>query len=349
MNNGAKLLLEYYIGSRKNLVDIYLFLKNNGLEIYGLNSVNNIVKYSYISSINNLIEYWNNPGDTIPSNSIKNLVHPPSQLMYIINTNFEIKHCLEILDTALYPIKSCDLNALQILDKLLVNDSIYRERRSRVKYIIVEECTSKFKNCFCGSTETGPFVKNGFDLAYGIIDNKVVFKPGSDKGYEIINYLNLSKASIDLINKYLSIIEKTRVETKLFNTNLLREVIDKEMSNTKTWINYSSKCIGCGNCNAVCPTCFCNEIVDVIVDNEVYRYRKWIGCLLYIYGLTAGYHYRSELYMRFRHFILHKFLFKPIKINTIGCTGCGRCITWCPMNIDFIEIYREFVEKCMAK
>lgn len=342
-NNGATLVNDYYAGSLDKLVDLYYFFRNNGFTVFGLNRVNGIVKYDIVSSIDNLLNYINKPCDKLPSSSIKNILHPPNQLMYIISRDFNIKHSIVDGEIVFFPIKSCDLHALSILDKLLDKDPHYVKRRSRVKYIVVEECVVNLENCFCGSTETGPIVYENYDLAYVVIDNKVVFKTGSIRGYELVKYLNLVEAPGDLVDKYRELVWETASLTRRFNSNNLSRILEREIENNKFWIEASSKCIGCGNCNTVCPTCFCNEFRDVIVDNEVYRYRHWICCLTHMYGLTAGLHYRPELYMRFRHFILHKFLFKQMRIGRAGCTGCGRCITWCPMGIDFREIYRELL------
>ena len=150
--------------------------------------------------------------------------------------------------------------------------------------------------------------------------------------------MDLKPAMESEINEYLGKIRSTREKTsKAFNKAIkdLQETLMIKAKDKDLWLKISENCIGCGNCNFVCPTCFCLEF-DYFIDekNQGVKTAKWTGCLLYSYGQVAGGHFRPELYTRYRHFVLHKLVFYPRQIEMLGCVGCGRCITWCPMGID---------------
>jgi ferredoxin len=40
---------------------------------------------------------------------------------------------------------------------------------------------------------------------------------------------------------------------------------------------------------------------------------------------------------RYRQWIMHKLSTWVDQFGTYGCTGCGRCITWCPVGIDITQ------------
>jgi ferredoxin len=203
----------------------------------------------------------------------------------------------------------------------------------------VEECLEANSNCFCGAVGSGPSVEDGFDVAYARLDEKrVFFKYGSELGRDILFKLGLKPASEREVGEYREKIESTRESTSRAFRKVMREVQEnllKKAGDRDLWLKVSDDCVGCGNCNFVCPTCFCLEFeYSINEENMGVKTALWTGCLLYTYGQVAGGHFRRELYTRYRHFLLHKFVFYPRQTGLLGCVGCGRCITWCPMGID---------------
>lgn len=106
-------------------------------------------------------------------------------------------------------------------------------------------------------------------------------------------------------------------------------------------------CIGCANCTAVCPTCFCYTTNDRIsLDmKKAERKRTWDFCFSWAFAAMHGANPRSELRQRYRLWLCHKLGFWVEQYGTFGCVGCGRCITWCPVEIDIAAIAQSFLQK----
>lgn len=283
------------------------------------------------------------------SSSPKYWLHPPVQRVLEVSEGFEVE---VVRDggppVALFGVKPCDVASLEVLDRILRNDDSYQGRRSRVGLVVVEECTVPGATCFCGSTGTGPSISAGYDVAYARLGSGVViFKYGSKIGLELIEELGLARASEDEVAEYertMSIARKSA--SHLPQLQEVSRALEKSVADEAFWKEVSSRCVGCANCNMVCPTCFCTEFVDYLEPSgRARRVRQWFGCLSYTYGQVAGMHYRPELHMRYRHFVLHKFLFYPKQVGLVGCVGCGRCVTWCPVGLDI----REVVSKVVAR
>jgi len=250
----------------------------------------------------------------------------------------------------MFGIKSCDLSAIAVLDAILIGKHpIYTKKRSSVIAIIIEECLEPAETCFCSITGTGPTVLRGYDLAYARLDEDIViFKAGSTLGEEIIKAAGLREAVQEQVKSYYNAVERaiSIMSTRLPHLEDIQKALRRNVINEKLWKTLSEKCTGCGNCNYVCPTCFCVEIVDRVEESYTTRTALWTACCTYTYGLVAGGHFRRDLYMRYRHFVLHKFLFYPKQTGgLLGCVGCGRCTTWCPLGLDLKETLVKVVEE----
>lgn len=284
--------------------------------------------------------------------SPKVFLNPSEQLLLMVSQNYEVKSVIaEVPKVVLFGLKPCDVKSIEVLDSILGSHPLYARVRDAIAGVVVEECLEPGETCFCGAMSSGPSVEKGFDISYARVDeNNIVFRCGSNLGRRILDELGLKEASRDIVEEYLKLIEntKTKTATRIPRVNDIQRALHSCIEDPSLWVTLSKNCVGCGNCNYVCPTCFCLEFVDEVVDEgSAKRIAKWIGCLTYTYGQVAGGHFRPQLYMRYRHFVLHKFLFYPKQIGLLGCVGCGRCITWCPLGVDLRKTLSEIAERCL--
>ena len=99
------------------------------------------------------------------------------------------------------------------------------------------------------------------------------------------------------------------------------------------------RCLTCGNCTMVCPTCFCTTTEDVtdLTGDHAERWRHWDSCFdldfSYLHGGPCAPRARS----RYRQWLTHKLGTWHDQFGSSGCVGCGRCIVWCPVGIDITE------------
>ncbi|MEM4903776.1 MAG: 4Fe-4S dicluster domain-containing protein [Desulfurococcaceae archaeon] len=282
----------------------------------------------------------------IPQFSPKYILLPPEHVLVHVNRDYAVTTKHQVAGSiVLFGIKPCDLLAMRILDYILMaRHPIYTSTRGSLKLIVAEECLRPLETCFCGDVKAGPLIEDHCDIAYAIVGDTVFFKALSGAGLGILRDLRLSTPGEKELEKYM---EASRIATERASGKipvplaLRKELVDKT-ARVDLWRDVSRKCLACGSCNYVCPTCFCIELEDMLQgDGEAARVAKWIGCRTYTYGLVAGGHFRRELYTRYRHFVLHKFVFYEKQVGRTGCVGCGRCTTWCPAGIDLKESLRE--------
>jgi Fe-S-cluster-containing hydrogenase component 2 len=101
----------------------------------------------------------------------------------------------------------------------------------------------------------------------------------------------------------------------------------------------ASRCLACGNCTLVCPTCFCSTVIDTtdLSGSRSERFRRWDSCFNLEHSYIHGGHVRTSILSRYRQWITHKLSSWVDQFGVSGCVGCGRCITWCPVGIDITE------------
>ena len=110
------------------------------------------------------------------------------------------------------------------------------------------------------------------------------------------------------------------------------------------WTLLAQRCLSCGNCTAVCPTCFCTDVEDVtdLTGDVAARTRVWDSCFDADYSWIHGGTVRASTKARYRQWMTHKLASWVDQFGETGCVGCGRCITWCPAGIDLTEEARAF-------
>jgi len=355
-------VVEAYVGTIKDLNKLFTAIKSDPeiADVLGYLKHKNTVKWGKIEDFSDLpldVEDIQMPGSyKIRKGEVfrhsfvspKYTLIPPKQLLLYVDKELNIVEKPEKrLKIVLFGIKPCDLKAIEVLDRIAEKNenTYYAWRRSMVSLIVVEECLVPGNTCFCGAVGSGPDVQRGFDVSYARLGEVVVFKYGSSRGKQLLEEIGVSRAPDSLVSKYVEALEEARRKTKkaIPPVETIVKALTASIEDEELWRSVSSKCVGCANCNMVCPTCFCLEVVDNPEEEGYARIAQWTGCLSYSYGEVAGGHFRPELYMRYRHFVLHKFVFYPRQIGLLGCVGCGRCITWCPVRVDLRETINKIV------
>jgi Fe-S-cluster-containing hydrogenase component 2 len=122
------------------------------------------------------------------------------------------------------------------------------------------------------------------------------------------------------------------------DTKGIKELLYRNYENPR-WDDVAKRCLTCGNCTMVCPTCFCTAVEDVtdLPGEHAERWRKLDSCFTMDFSYIHGGPVRSSTRARYRQWMTHKLATWIDQFGTSGCVGCGRCITWCPVAIDITE------------
>ena len=249
----------------------------------------------------------------------------------------------EIPQYALIGVRPCDLAGIRIQDKIFLEgercDPIYLERREKA-LIMVVNCSKPCGTCFCTSMGTGPKAKDGFDLALTELDDHFLLEVGSIKGQKALAKLEWQSASDELLKNAEWIINNSirKIELNLSSPEKLETELLENLDHSQ-WDDIAGRCLSCGSCTLVCPTCFCWDSVDrtLLPGDTIIRERSWDSCFNPDYSYVAHGNTRPNTRARYRQWLTHKFASWYEQNGTSGCVGCGRCITWCPAEINHLD------------
>jgi len=223
----------------------------------------------------------------------------------------------------------------------------YLKRRKETT-IISLACNKPQIDCFCTSLEGKPDNEEGADIILFDLGEDILAKLLTKKGEKFIENLSnwfkeANESDVAKKDKLMDLsLKKIRSQVDIQN---IKEKLDKSFD-AFFWNEIHQKCLGCGICTYLCPTCHCFDITDEINpgagDSATYggkRVRCWDSCMFPLFTLNASGHNPRPTYKeRMRQRIMHKFNYCPENYKEIFCVGCGRCIRNCPVNIDLREI-----------
>jgi sulfhydrogenase subunit beta (sulfur reductase) len=254
------------------------------------------------------------------------------------NDEFKISDKLPKTNFLIFGMHPCDVNALLYLDKVYAEeykDNFYLARRKN-NVIVAVNCTSPGEFCFCKSVNAHK-ITGGCDLLLSDIGDKYLVEVKTPKGREVAGRKEFEKFTKKI----------PTMEEPIFKTKIRIEGLEEKLATTfysDLWKKYSDKCLSCGNCTNVCPTCFCFDVKDE-VDLSLKkgeRKRVWDSCqLLDFTKVAGGLIFRRDRHERFKHRIYHKFNYSLERYQICGCVGCGRCIETCPTDINMLEIFEN--------
>lgn len=292
---------------------------------------------------------------TVGPHSWKRFLFPPAQTLFRAGKNngsFEIHDPSEEEKGrhqpkyAFFGVRSCELNAIGILDTILLKgnfiDAQYKARREGV-FIVAVNCVDAGGTCFCASMNTGPQCTSGFDLALTEILQKhssyFVVEIGSERGSKMLKNIPSRPAGEKEITAITKAMNRAAQQMgRTVKTTDLPQLLTDNLEHPE-WDAVAQRCLTCTNCTMVCPTCFCTTVEDVtdLTGANAERVRKWDSCFTMEFSYIHGGSVRSSASARYRQWLTHKFSSWKQQFGTFGCVGCGRCITWCPVGIDITE------------
>ncbi|MCI0521074.1 MAG: 4Fe-4S dicluster domain-containing protein [Chloroflexi bacterium] len=279
--------------------------------------------------------------------SWKQFFYPPRSTLLTFSRNgkgWDFHPNQEIAPSlALIGVRPCELSAILIQDRVFLreewSDPIYRSRR-QAAFILAVNCLHPGGTCFCASMGTGPRAETGYDLCLTELEDVFLVQIGSEAGRMALAGLPVQPASAYLLqaaNKGLEDARK-RMGRVLPEQETLSDYLLENLEHPH-WDVVAKRCLSCGNCTQVCPTCFCWDATDQpdLSGNATTRVRTWDSCFNPDYSYIAGGNSRPNARSRYRQWLTHKLASWSRQFDISGCVGCGRCITWCPAGIDLTE------------
>ena len=246
---------------------------------------------------------------------------------------------------AMIGVRACELHAIAIQDRVLIRgkytDRDYAARREGA-FIVAVNCFEPGGTCFCVSMGSGPRADAGYDLALTEIldgEHRFLVEVGSERGADVLRELpSRPAATADTDAAVAAVDGAAQKMGRTLDATDLRDLLANNLEHER-WDDVAGRCLTCGNCTLVCPTCFCTSVEDVtdLTGDQAERTRSWDSCFSVDHSYIHGGSIRPSGRSRYRQWLTHKFGTWWDQFDTSGCVGCGRCITWCPVGIDVTE------------
>lgn len=369
---------ERLVLERADLDVLMAALARRGFTVIGPTARDGAIVYDELSSTSDLPVGWTDEQDrgvyrlrrrtddalfgyAVGPHSWKRFLHPPKLMLWRarrVGTGFDV---VEQGDAhrrlALFGVRPCELRAIAAQDQVFLGgshiDPHYAERR-RDLFIVAVNCSEAGGNCFCASMESGPKAHEGFDISLTEVRRKgrhyFVVESGSRAGGqlcgELFDHEVLRDAAADECDAADALtVAAAESMGRSLDTVGIRELLYRNAEHPRV-AQTAERCLTCGNCTMVCPTCFCTTVEDVtdLAGEHAERWRRWDSCFTLDFSYIHGGSVRNSARSRYRQWITHKLASWIDQFGTSGCVGCGRCITWCPAGIDITEEMRAIRE-----
>ncbi len=274
---------------------------------------------------------------------------PPWETLvrYRLGETVEVEPVFEGEPFAVVGVHSCDLHAILLLDRAFADvyeDEHYFARR-RASFIVGVDCVPD-EYCYCTSMGTCT-VESGYDLFLNSVGEKWLVEVGSSAGAELVEKLpGACPASAEDIAAWKASVKerRRRVQRTIAADIHTLPLLLTHAQDHPAWREWGEKCLSCGQCILVCPTCLCFDVQDELkfATNEGERVRRWDGCMLQEFArIASGENFRPTPTERLRHRIHRKFHYLFLRYGKPFCTGCGRCTLTCPAEIDQVSLLND--------
>jgi sulfhydrogenase subunit beta (sulfur reductase) len=297
-------------------------------------------------------------GYGVGQQSFKQFLWPPHQILWQVRREGGgwrlMPQAEEVPKFAFLGVRACELHAMAVQDRVFLQgvhvDPVYRARREQA-FIVALNCGHQDKGtCFCVSMGTGPKATIGFDLALTEVlqdeEHFFVVEVGTARGAEIIRQVPQRRADQHEIDAGARVVAAMAGNMgRSLDPAGIKEALYANYEHPR-WEEVAGRCLNCGNCTLVCPTCFCHTLEDAmdLTGTEGERRRRLDSCFTVDFSYLHGGSIRTSPKSRYRQWLTHKLATWIDQFGCSGCVGCGRCITWCPVGIDLTEEVRAIRE-----
>ncbi|OQY30438.1 MAG: hypothetical protein B6I38_07505 [Anaerolineaceae bacterium 4572_5.1] len=279
----------------------------------------------------------------------KKVFQPPQERLasFTLQEDLQIKPIIEAEPIVLFGVHTCDLQAIHLLDKVFADDypdAHYLSRREQTVIVSLECLKPCDEHSFCKDMGTLN-ASNGYDIHLTELESAYLVDVATETGEKLIaKYATARKATEKDKNK---LNEALNAKQPLFSNHLDFDVADlhtllKASYDHPIWEKLGDRCLACGSCTNVCPTCYCFNVSDEVNLSltEGTRSRNWDSCQLDEFARVAGgENFREARASRQRHRLMRKGRYIYEKFDELGCVGCGRCIRTCTARISIIESF----------
>ncbi|SMB90335.1 anaerobic sulfite reductase subunit A [Desulfonispora thiosulfatigenes DSM 11270] len=319
---GFKLSVNTFNEALKEITKDYKIYAPKTFEGMGAFSDTDVIRYGEITDINEVVF------EQKSSFSFKEVIMPITQTLFYFTEDKWQEPKIDAKDI-LVLLRSCDLHAVKRMDEIYLNngaiDPYYKALRDKTKFILMG-CEHSFDNCFCVSMGTNTTDEHD---AYIKKDEDYVYFDAKNSG--LVSYFtHKEKEVVELEPEFVT---QNEVKVKIPDN------LNQDIMNSKMWEEYSGRCIACGRCNFVCPTCTCFSMQDIFYKdnpNAGERRRVWASCQVDGYtDIAGGMQFRKTKGERMRFKVLHKVYDYKKRFGYHMCVGCGRCDDICPEYISF--------------
>lgn len=247
--------------------------------------------------------------------------------------------------------RDCEVRAMAVLDRVVLDplhpDPRYAQRRDGV-FVVAVTCGVPAATCWCTSMGGGPQPAAGFDVrlteVHDAVGHRLVAEAGSDRGAELLLRLEMGAATTDDLAAANGVARAAADGMPRRLDGAALPALLQGTDHHPNWEAVAERCLSCGNCTMVCPTCFCSTFSDHtgLTDDgsapiETVREQDWASCFQLDHSTLGGHAVRATTKARYRQWLTHKLQTWTAQFGTTGCVGCGRCTTWCPAGIDIVH------------
>jgi ferredoxin len=331
-------------------------IKKNELAGIGAKIASDKLVYAPVKDEDNVLFEVVHKGDKIltafgnTKNAPKNLFFPRSEtLMQYTRTEkgMEIAGVGKAVPEAvLFGVRPCDARSFALLDMLFdqeqYKDPYYIARRQLTTIVALACVHPPYAACFCTSVGGSPFSTEAVDMLLTDLGDTYLAEFLTDKGRNLLTYFGDTKADeADAKHKETIAAQAASAIKSQIPAKEIKPWLDANFEHP-FWNTIHQKCLACGTCTYLCPTCHCFDITDEVKGADGKRIRNWDSCMYWLFTKeTSGHNPRSSQKERWRQRLMHKFRYYVDNFGAISCVGCGRCVLYCPVNIDIRKIVED--------